>query len=385
VYKFPGREIFTLQIFPTEIARCSLDVDCRCDQYISVQRDNERKGQLDSLRAFAILPVLYTHFWNTDNWIGTAGVYLFFVLSGYLITGILLKNRGKPSALRIFYVRRALRIAPIYYLTLTLSWLILPGIRDSFPWHAFYLSNVWFTLNNGWLPWFAAHLWTLSVEEQFYLVWPFLILTLPLKAIRPALCCAILIAISFQLGLTTFGINHLGKGILIPASLDKFGVGALLAVAEAGVGFPRWLTKFGWAAFVAVAGMEFLPMNRVPEWGYVLRTQLLIVAFAALIAAASSGISGPAGAILDCGAVRYIGRISYGIYLFHLFAFAIVLRGLGGVGLPTLERGPAAFILLSAITIGIAALSWNFFEQPINRLKERFDEDRIVLDATVAP
>jgi peptidoglycan/LPS O-acetylase OafA/YrhL len=109
------------------------------------------------------------------------------------------------------------------------------------------------------------------------------------------------------------------------------------------------------------------------------------VAFAALIAAASSGISGAAGAILDSGAVRYFGRISYGIYLFHLFIFAIVLRVLGGVGLPTLERGPAAFVLLSAITIGVAALSWHFFEQPINRLKERFDEDRIVLNATVAP
>ena len=85
-----------------------------------MRRDTERKVQLDSLRAFAILPVLYTHFWNDDNWLGSAGVFLFFVLSGYLITGILLKNRGKVSALRTFYLRRALRIVPIYYVTLAL-------------------------------------------------------------------------------------------------------------------------------------------------------------------------------------------------------------------------------------------------------------------------
>jgi peptidoglycan/LPS O-acetylase OafA/YrhL len=82
------------------------------------QRETPRKEQLDGLRALAILPVLYTHFWNDDTWLGSAGVFLFFVLSGYLITGILLRSRTNPSALQNFYLRRALRIAPIYYVTL---------------------------------------------------------------------------------------------------------------------------------------------------------------------------------------------------------------------------------------------------------------------------
>ena len=351
-----------------------------------MQRDTERKVQLDSLRAFAILPVLYTHFWKY-NWLGTAGVFLFFMLSGYLITGILLRSRGKPSALRNFYFRRALRIAPIYYVTLTLSWLIDPrGIQESFPWHALYLSNVWFTLKNGWSPWFTAHLWTLSVEEQFYLVWPLLILMLPWRAIRPAIWCAILLGISFQFGGAKFlGINILGAGILTPAPLDKLGIGALLALAEAGLGFPRSLTNSGWAALAGVVMIEALPINRASGWAPILRTELLMLAFAALIAAASSGISGPAGAVLNCRAVRYIGRISYGIYLFHLFVYGAVAAIVGLIGLRPLEHGLATFVFLSALSIGVAALSWHFFERPLNRLKERLSEDRVPLNVPVAP
>jgi peptidoglycan/LPS O-acetylase OafA/YrhL len=354
---------------------------------VRVQRATERKVQLDSLRAFAILPVLYTHFWNVDNWMGTAGVFLFFMLSGYLITGILLRNRGKPSALRSFYCRRALRIAPIYYVALILSWPIDPrGMRESFPWHALYLSNVWFTLKNGWSPWFTAHLWTLSVEEQFYLVWPLLILMLPWKAIRPAIWCAILLGISFQFGgAKLLGINILGAGILTPAPLDKLGIGALLALAEAGLGFPRLLTNSGWAALVGVVAIEALPINRGSGWAPVLRTELLMLAFAALIAAASSGISGPVGVILNCRAVQYIGRISYGIYLFHLFVYGAVAAILGLIGHRPLEHGPSTFVILSALSIGVAALSWHFFERPLNRLRERVGENQIALNPSVAP
>jgi peptidoglycan/LPS O-acetylase OafA/YrhL len=338
-----------------------------------MQRETPRKEQLDGLRAFAILPVLYTHFWNDDNWLGSAGVFLFFVLSGYLITGILLRIRTKPSALQNFYLRRALRIAPIYYVTLGLAWLInLPGIRQTFLWHFFYLSNVLFTLKNGWLPWYTAHLWTLSVEEQFYLVWPFLILFLPFKAMKPVVWSTIIAAIIYQLSAAWFfEINELGTGILVFASLDKLGLGALLALEEAGLGFPRFLTKAGWVTFVIVLGFEALPINHSLAWAFVLRAELLIVTFAALIAAASSGISGPAGAILNSRIVRYVGRISYGIYLFHLFLYGVTGVVLGRLSLPPLGRGPGCFVVMSAMSIAAAAVSWHLFEQPLNHLKER--------------
>ena len=341
-----------------------------------MHRETARKEQLDGLRAFAILPVLYTHFWNDDNWLGTAGVFLFFVLSGYLITGILLRSRSKPSALQNFYLRRALRIAPIYYVTLGLAWLVnLPGIRRTFLWHFFYLSNVLFTLKNSWSPWYTAHLWTLSVEEQFYLVWPFLILFLPFKAIKPIVWSTIIASVIYQLGsawlLGTNEFNEFGIGILVIASLDKLGLGALLALEEAGLGFPRFLTKAGWVTFVMTLGLEALPINHSLPWFLVLRAELLIVTFAALIAAASSGISGPAGAILNSRIVRYVGRISYGLYLFHLFLYAVMFAVLRRLSLPPLEPGPRCFIVMSAMSIAAAAVSWHFFEQPLNRLKER--------------
>jgi peptidoglycan/LPS O-acetylase OafA/YrhL len=340
----------------------------------TMQRETPRKEQLDGLRAFAILPVLYAHFWNEDTWLGSAGVFLFFVLSGYLITGILLRSRTKPSALRNFYLRRALRIAPIYYVTLGLAWLIhLPGFRQTFLWHFFYLSNVLFTLKNSWTsPWYTAHLWTLSVEEQFYLVWPFLILFLPFKAIKPVVWSTIIASIVYQLGAYWFfGVNALGPAILVFSSLDKLGLGALLALEEARLGFPRFLTKAGWVAFVIFLGLEALPINHSLAWAFVLRAELLTVIFAALIAAASSGIPGPAGAILNSRIVQYVGRISYGIYLFHLFLWEVTSVVLARLSLPPLGPGPRCFIVMSAMSIGAAAVSWHFFEQPINRLKER--------------
>lgn len=338
-----------------------------------MQPEVGRREQLDSLRAFAIVPVLYTHFWNDDSWMGTAGVYLFFVLSGYLITGILIRSRGKPSALRTFYIRRALRIAPIYYCTLIAAWLVnLAGIRSSFPWHAAYLSNVWFALHNSWSPWYTAHLWSLSVEEQFYLFWPFLILSSSLRAVRAVVCIAIVASVGFQLGASWIGIHGLGQGVLIFASLDKLGAGALLALAEAGFGFPRLLKKAGWVAFIGILGLEALPIDHSSLWAEVLRTELSIVAFAALTSAASLGILGLPRLVLDCRAVRYVGRISYGIYLYHLFIYGVTVAVLARFGLPSLDRGPALFVLMSAISIGAAAVSWRFFEQPLNSLKERF-------------
>jgi peptidoglycan/LPS O-acetylase OafA/YrhL len=158
----------------------------------------------------------------------------------------------------------------------------------------------------------------------------------------------------------------------MPSSLDKLGVGALLALAETDIGFPRFLTKLGWAAFSAFVAVEVLLIGRTLYWVYFLRAELLIVAFAALVAAASLGISGPAGTILNSRPLQYVGRISYGIYLYHYFIYGFITGAFARVGFPPLKRGPTTFILLSAISIGVAALSWHFFELPLNRFKERF-------------
>ncbi|MBK8553825.1 MAG: acyltransferase [Ignavibacteria bacterium] len=145
--------------------------------------------QLDSLRTFAVFSVLIGHwfaeFEKFSNFpFGMFGVTLFFVLSGFLITQILISGRidteeifkKKIHSIKQFYIRRTLRIFPIYYITIFICLLFnVQDIRDKFFWFLFYASNIYFYNINDWAG-SLSHLWTLAVEEQFYLLWPFIIL-----------------------------------------------------------------------------------------------------------------------------------------------------------------------------------------------------------------
>lgn len=138
--------------------------------------------ELDGLRAIAVGAVLFAHFipvkYHVSLPFGSAGVQLFFVLSGFLITSILLRSKDVSlrKALKNFYARRFLRIFPLYYLLLALcaltGWM---SWQEDLPWHVFYLSNVYISQLGHW-PSVGGHLWSLSVEEQYYLVWPLVVL-----------------------------------------------------------------------------------------------------------------------------------------------------------------------------------------------------------------
>ena len=157
--------------------------------------------QLDGLRAIAVLLVVWSH-WASGyihifgTHLGVLGVQLFFVLSGYLISGILIDcslrdNEGRQRwfVLRQFYIRRFLRIFPLYYAILGLAvYVNVPPFRTTWPWHAAYLSNVHFWLV-GSRESYGGHLWSLSVEEQFYLCWPMLMLFMPKKINFSVFCC----------------------------------------------------------------------------------------------------------------------------------------------------------------------------------------------------
>ena len=154
--------------------------------------------QLDALRAVAVLGVMLHHYWpEAEKALGLStgflGVQLFFVLSGFLITGILLRARdrvqlGQSSTahgIGQFYVRRVLRIFPLFYAMLAIAWLAgLPEVRDSLPWHLMYASNVYMVRIQDWHG-SVSHLWSLAVEEQFYLVWPFVIFFMPRRWLLP--------------------------------------------------------------------------------------------------------------------------------------------------------------------------------------------------------
>lgn len=348
--------------------------------------DQSYRPQLDGLRAVAVAAVAWSH-WERSLQFGIpfgAGVHLFFVLSGFLITGILLAVRGqtgRAGAIRAFYLRRALRIFPAFYATLALAWwAAVPPVRDTLWWHVSYLSNVQIFLSETW-PGSISHLWSLAVEEQFYLLWPWVIVFAPRRWLTPLVTAAVLAAPVFRWVLASAGYRESLWAVLTPGCLDSLGLGALLALHRprwggAGSGMARatpgrrmWhataaACTAGWvSAIAAEAAGAALPLAIVAA-----KQLLQAVVFAWLVLGAAEGFRGPAGRLLAAAPVVYLGRISYGIYLAHGFAGDL----LAGVGVNSRALPePLRLIVLAAVTVLVAAASWHLMERPINALKSR--------------
>jgi peptidoglycan/LPS O-acetylase OafA/YrhL len=336
-------------------------------------REDKYAPQLDGLRALAVLGVAWSH-WAPHHQFGLPfafGVHLFFVLSGYLITGILLGIRDsddRAHGIRMFYVRRVLRIVPVYYVTVALAALAaVPLVRESWPWHVAYLSNVFTFLRAEW-PGAIGPWWSLSVEEQFYLAWPCLIVFAPRRALRPLILAAIVIAPVFRGWIVASG--HPFGVLLTPGALDALGVGALLALAKLSRGTSagtRLRTDVIGATGAAIVLTTALGRGRIE--GQAVLQVVATALFGWLVWRASSGMSGALGRLLNLRPVRYLGRISYGFYLIHNFAWGIVAAsGVDMLALPSTIRLGALFVT----TLAIAATSWHAMEKPLNDLKRWF-------------
>ena len=343
-------------------------------------------------------------------------MHLFYVLSGFLITGILLGVResvDRAGALRAFYIRRALRIFPAFYLTLALIWWAdLPLVRESVAWHAAYLSNVYTFVRGEW-PGAISHFWSLAVEEQFYLVWPWLIVFAPRRWLVPAIVAAIIFAPLFRLWMGALGYKETMHAVLTPGCLDSLGVGALLA-AVAGPGFSPalapnaslkgvkaslkagpstavWLCAVPWIAILIAEKYTAVPLPLVA-----IKQTLQAFVFGWLILKGAEGFSGVTGRVLSSAPVVYLGRISYGVYLAHGFAGAMAATGFALAGLAWPAPEPWRLIILCGVTVAAAALSWHVLERPLNALKSsrriaalcrsprrRFDVNHRVLDLRI--
>jgi peptidoglycan/LPS O-acetylase OafA/YrhL len=333
------------------------------------------RPQLDGLRCIAVSLVLVHHFLDTTTYAGMIGVRLFFVLSGFLITTILLDAKTQIddrrstvlSSLRQFYIRRSLRIFPAFYLVVLVGWAAgLPEIVSPLWWHLTYTTNLLFA-RQGYFDDHTAHLWSLAVEEQFYIVWPLLVLlasrrtliriTVVLIAAGPILRAAVML---IPLNGTAFTVVPL-------AATDSLAAGALLALLRA----TPWQGTFSRIGLVSiVASMAFL----LTGWrNYIVFDTVLSLGFSWLVAGAFAGFKGAAGRVLEVSPVRYLGKISYGIYLYHGFVPLILSSAL-----PTLHYamplapGLGLFAIGSAVTILLAAVSWHFYERPLNALKDRW-------------
>lgn len=351
--------------------------------------ETDHLPQLDGLRALAFLAVAVSH-WAPDFLIddvpwGT-GVQLFFVLSGFLITGILLRTRpaetgiSLATALKTFYARRVLRIFPLYYGVLAIALLFALGpIRQTWPWHAAYLSNFHYA-------WHAhapavvdpfLHFWSLAVEEQFYLVWPLVALLASQRALPVILLVSIVSAAIFRISVDRF-VPHLAAiRYLTPSCLDALAVGGLLAwtKAQSGAGGLRRLSRT--CLWVSIAGLAIctVPLARLVdhEIGHRLGHTFLVIFYGAVVGGAALGFGGILGRALTLPPLLYLGKISYGLYVYHFFAAIVIDRCARAWGGTAILQQPALLILAySLFTLAAAAISWHFYERPINRLKRHF-------------
>jgi peptidoglycan/LPS O-acetylase OafA/YrhL len=335
--------------------------------------------QLDGLRFFAVFLVLIEH-WG--GWFkiylgpynpGGKGVDLFFVLSGFLITLGLFKGkeRGvkKGTILSKFYIKRSLRIFPIYYLALLVFYVFFrSATQDGLLWYLFYAANFYNIKIGGWRGW--SHLWSLSVEEQFYLVWPFVICFLPDK--REILFMSLAVIGSFFFGMY-FNLSHqpLVAAIHPLSCLQALGMGGILAYFYLfhkdeirRLFFKPWFVAGIIFQLIIVLYLNRSLMDSPLSNGLVRLSYSIFCAW--LIGRAVFGFSGIVGYILELSILRYIGRISYCIYLIHPVVPTLL-------SLSPKVNYNIIFAINFVITVGIASISWYLIESPILKFKERFE------------
>ncbi len=311
------------------------------------------------------------------------GVDLFFVLSGFLITSILFKIKddtvhSRFHDLKNFYVRRSLKIFPIYYLTLIFLTLIqFQNYKEVNPWVFTYTTNIWIALEKPYLGSYN-HLWSLAVEEQFYLLWPVLILWASYKNIKPLIVLVIIASIIFKIGL----YNYSGQWVpAINASpfgcMDSLGLGALLAYF---LNFQKsFYEKFilnKWI-FLGVFIIYFLaimvPVFPETKWipDIFSNTLFSLLAFFILAPAATDRYNGIVKRVLENKIIIHLGKISYGLYLYHFFMpdFFNYLNSIG-LFLGNTDNFRVAFYFVACLLF--SEISWFLIERPVLKLKNRF-------------
>lgn len=345
---------------------------------------------LDALRAFAVIFVLIDH-WGPLGYIqqflipnGTSGVNFFFVLSGFLITSILLKARkgsySRSVIIKNFIIRRALRIFPVYYLCLLFLYLInYPDMRVDIGYYLGYASNIMMFRDAAWSSFPVT--WSLAVEEQFYIIWPFVIVLIAKKYIKNVLLFTIVLGLA-----SSFAILHLFNGfddILTISCLNAFGIGALFAFARRS---KRNLKKFQTVlyymlpvALVVYAFGKVAPyISGIDNLGFMARTIDSIIAVGVInlvIYSRSKWVAMVTGNKM----LNYIGVVSYGIYLYHyplgyLYDFySQSFFAAHPVWPAWLNSFEVAYIIKLSLLFTLSHLSYHYIERPILGLKARFE------------
>ena len=325
------------------------------------------------------LPPLASQLVVTAKQAGAYGVDLFFVLSAYLITELLIREHEKRGSFSIpaFYMRRALRIWPLYFTFLALTVFLVPAILPEDQFGTIYIISFalfagnWVCAANGLPVSVASPLWSISVEEQFYLAWPPLLRVVGIKRIKHLAIAMLLAAIATRIALAAANIEHPAVWCNTIARLDSIASGAILAVALGGRA-PRIKSAIRVVSGGVALAMFLLVAKYLRQDGptsVITYTATALASVALLFSVLQSEVR-----LLRLPAfswLLYLGRISYGLYVFHLLALALIPRFF--IGYLDIPLGFVPRVLLSfVLTVLLAAVSYAWLEQPFLRLKKRF-------------
>ena len=321
-----------------------------------------RIPQLDAIRGIAILMVIvHNQGLFPDGWMG---VDLFFVLSGFLITGILVDTRESPGYFRRFYARRCLRIWPLYFCALAFMFVMVPLLRPSESHTVFDKSSPWWSyplfLQNVLVrnPTGAAGLlavtWSLAIEEQFYLVWPWAVRYGSLAGIRRLAVAVVCLSPALRFYLSHHGVNLYTN---VFCRLDGLMAGALLALLVRSDGFvPARFIRTAWVSAVAAAVLAGALEAVDARW---IVYSLSAAASASFVYLALFSRRAWLQSVLTNRFLVGTGIISYGLYLLHKIPFDLLKAA-------HLERRPVLVLAAGvAASYALAVLSWNLLERPV--------------------
>jgi peptidoglycan/LPS O-acetylase OafA/YrhL len=341
------------------------------------------------LRPSTLYPLKLVSAVTATGWIG---VQLFFVLSGFLITGILLQTRTGQGYFRNFYIRRTLRIFPLYYAFLIGALVLFPLVADP-GWTAIARKNQWWywTYTSNWSSPFGhvipglSHFWSLAVEEQFYLLWPLIVWLLSPRALKAL--CVVVIAVTplIRWALATYGLPAQASYEFTIARWDALAFGALLAILMRDDGSRAWLARHmaRITGLVVVALLAFLVVEhgfheddvQVQVIGQAIAGALFfsLVYFSVVPAA---GETSRVQRVLSAPSLRFLGKYSYAIYVFHFPIHRLASRWLAEPvnGADTYWRLLRLLVYgagVGAASVLLAMLSWRILEKPFLDLKDR--------------
>ena len=364
---------------------------------------------LDGLRAFAVTLVFIEHFgggshggrllewFNRVRVFGSAGVSLFFVLSGFLITGILYDTRLGQHYFKNFYIRRSLRIFPIFYLVLALCLVLTPILHFNLQWghisFFFYLGNLFanwnwslYELKSPTHPALSinmAHFWSLFVEEQFYLIWPVVIFLVRdrVKLIRLSVA-VILFVLLLRIGMVWFLPLETAERFalrMLPTRADDLLVGAVMALLLRGPAAARWL-RSSWLFFLSGSTAFFVLALWRGNFGFSDPYNMTIgLTFISLASAGMIAMSIQDGSVfyrsLSLRPLRIVGKYSYGFYIYHvLFADARIhyllwcTKTFHSMTIGGLVYSSSWYLM----TLVVAGLSYELYEKRFLAMKSRF-------------